>query len=66
MLSMKARVINAAIWAAVAIAAATMTAVQWSAQGASVKSLVVGILFYVLTSGAIWYVLDQAMKGAQQ
>lgn len=64
--SMKARIINAAIWAAIAITLCVAVGIQWHNNGCEVKSLVLAIAMYTSMSATLCGVIDQTIKEKQE
>lgn len=63
---MKARKINAAIWAVVAVVISTMVCVEWHSQGCEWWQLAVAIAFYAAGCLGIWGVIDQTIKDIKE
>ena len=58
----KARIINAAIWAAIGIALVVGVCVQWHSQGCSSESLTMAIVMYSAFAFCFWLLFDQTIK----
>lgn len=58
----RARIINAAVWAVVAVAVITAVVVTWRDGGAPVSSLVIGGLFYGICFGGFGLMIDTYLK----
>lgn len=58
----RARIINAIVWIAVAVAVCVMVAIQWHAKGCEPKSLVIACAMYTAMAIAIAGVIDQTIK----
>ena len=58
----KARIINAAAWVVVAITLCTAVAIQWSANNAPVKSLVLGAMFYTSFAILFGWLIDEKIR----
>lgn len=57
------RIINAAFWAAVAIALCIAVTVEWIKQGCLVQSVVIGCVYYLASSVALCGVIDKTIQG---
>ena len=64
--SMKARIINAAIWVAIAITLCVAVGFQWYNNGCEVKSLVLAIAMYTSMSATLGLVIDRTIKENQK
>lgn len=58
----KARIINAIVWIAVAVAICIMVAIQWHAKGCGPKSLVIACAMYTAMAVGIAGTIDQTLK----
>lgn len=58
-----ARIINATIWAIIAIAVIVCTCISWSAQGAGTVSMLAAVVFYSINAAGLAYVIDQTIQG---
>lgn len=56
------RIINAAVWAVIAAALCIAVAMQWSAQGAPAKSLILGTLFYTSFAALACALIDEKIR----
>ena len=62
----RARIINAAIWAVVAITLTTCVCLQWAAQGADALSLGMAVVFYNLFPGLLCALVDDKIRRANK
>lgn len=61
----RARIINAIVWIAIAVAICVMTTLQWHAQDCPARSLVIGCTMYTAMIAAIAGTIDQTIKEYQ-
>ena len=59
----RARIINAIVWIAIAVALTTMVTVQWHQQGCELISLILAGVFYISACAAIGKVIDLTIQG---
>ena len=59
----KARIINAALWGILAAIITPTVCVVWHNQNCGVTSLIAAIVFYLGSTAALWYSIDQEMQG---
>ena len=56
------RIINAAVWLIIATTLATCVCLQWAAQGAEIKSLVLAVVFYTAFSALFGAMIDAKIR----
>lgn len=59
----QARIINAIVWIAIAVALIAMVTVQWHQQGCELRSLVLAGVFYTTACTALGKVIDLTLQG---
>lgn len=59
---MKARLLNAAVWTAVAVAIIATSCASWKALGCGTCSLIVGSLFYLVCCAILGVITDMHLR----
>lgn len=60
------RIINAAVWVAISATLCTAVVIEWSVQGAPVKSLILGAIFYTSFAGLGCALVDDKIRRANK
>lgn len=61
----RARIINAAVWAAIAVATIAGVCVEWHNQGAEWQSLAVAVGMYALMCSGLCYAIDAIIQDSR-
>lgn len=59
----KARIINAIVWSILAVAISAGVVITWNTDGCEVKSLILGVAFYLTTTLCLGACVDQCLQG---
>ena len=62
----RARIINAIVWIALAVAVCIAVVIEWHHQGCEVKSLAIACVMYTGMAVGIGATIDQTIKEKQQ
>lgn len=57
------RIINAAFWGAIGLAACIGTCIVWHKNGCQIESMIAAIAFHTCVPFAIGYTIDAAIQG---